>query len=226
MKVWVVGATSGIGAETAALLDDEFNCDVHTSGLDADVTDRRLLARFFMEHGPFDGLIYCAGINHLDWSEDLDLDVMAKLHDVNVIGCLNVLQACKFTSPSSPLKRVVVVGSDAAWKPMRTSVAYNSSKAALHAMVQVIARERANEEFAINVVAPGLVNGTPMTEYVFEQTKKIRGWDDDALMSYMLAQIPMGRPAEPYEVAEVVCCVLLLETPYLNGAIIPVNGGR
>src|SRR5262245_802777 len=224
MKVWVVGGSSGIGAATADLLAGEFTCEVEVSGIDTDVRDRRLLSAFFKRYGPFEGLVYCAGINHLNWSEELELDIFSALHDVNVIGLINVLQACSFTR--SGLQRVVVVGSDAAWKPMRTSTAYNSSKAALHAAVQCIARERAGEEFAINVVAPGLVADTAMTEYVMKRTQVIRGWTEDSLMEYMLGQIPLGRPAEPYEIAEVICCILLLETPYLNGAVIPVNGGR
>jgi len=224
MNVWVIGATSGIGAEVADMLESEFDCEVVGTGEGVDVTHQQKLKLFFRENGPFDGLVYCAGINHLDWVESLDLDWVDKLLHVNTVGLLNVLQACNISS--GLLKRVVVVGSDAAWRPMRTSTAYNSSKAALHAMVQCIARERAGEEFAINVVAPGLVAGTPMTEYVFERTKKIRGWTEDSLLEYSLGQIPLGRPAEPREIAEVICCVLLLETPYLNGAIIPVNGGR
>src|SRR5215831_19784051 len=106
MNVWVVGGTSGIGEATADLLTSEFDCEVKVSGIETNVTDRRELNEFFKRYGPFDGLVYSAGINHLDWSEDLDLDIVAKLHDVNVIGLLNVLQACNFTSVSSALSRV------------------------------------------------------------------------------------------------------------------------
>jgi 2,3-dihydro-2,3-dihydroxybenzoate dehydrogenase len=74
------------------------------------------------------------------------------------------------------VKRVVVVGSDAAWREMRTSVAYCASKAALHQAVRVIARERASEEFAINVVAPGMTEPTGMQEYVDESVPMIRKW--------------------------------------------------
>ena len=64
-----------------------------------------------------------------------------------------------------------------------------------------------------------------MTRYVANRTAVVRGWTEDSLDDYMVAQIPMGRPASPEEIAEVIEDVLNSNV-YLNGAIIPVNGAR
>jgi NAD(P)-dependent dehydrogenase (short-subunit alcohol dehydrogenase family) len=106
---------------------------------------------------------------------------------------------------------------------------YNASKAALHETIRCIARERASDRFSINVLAPGLVEDTEMTKYVYQRSVEIRGRFDteDDLDRYMLEGIPMDRAAEPEEIAEVVWWLLTApHIQYLNGAIIPMNGGR
>jgi NAD(P)-dependent dehydrogenase (short-subunit alcohol dehydrogenase family) len=218
VKVWVIGGTSGIGLACANTLQTA-GYPVSRSGSEVDVRDGKILSAYAATEGPFYGLIYSAGINHLDWSEELDCERAAEVYDINVLGLVRALQAAE------GVERVVVIGSDAAWRPMRTSLAYNASKAALHEAVRVVARERAHSSFTINVVAPGLTLPTQMTDYVMHRTKEVRGWEIDQTWDYMLAGIPMGRPADPIEVAHVVRDVFEAP-PYLNGAIIPVNGGR
>jgi NAD(P)-dependent dehydrogenase (short-subunit alcohol dehydrogenase family) len=109
---------------------------------------------------------------------------------------------------------------------MRTSVAYCASKAALHQAVRVIARERASDNFAINVVAPGITEPTGMQRYVDDKVPRIRKWSPEMARKYEESQIPMKRRATVSEIAAVAVTILLNPTPYLNGAIIPVNGGR
>lgn len=222
MRTWVVGGTSGIGKACATVLRSAGHV-VAATGSEVDVREARILGTYARERGPFDALVYSAGINYLEWCEDLDIEEATNVYNVNVLGLIRVLHA--MAEGDCFPERCVVIGSDAAWKPLRTSVAYNASKAALHAAVQCIARESASEDFAINVVAPGLTESTGMTEYVRLRTQKIRGWTLDALDEYMVGQIPLGRPAQPVEIAYVVRDVLESST-YLNGAIIPVNGGR
>jgi NAD(P)-dependent dehydrogenase (short-subunit alcohol dehydrogenase family) len=218
VKVWVIGGTSGIGEACAKLLGNA-GYPVAATGSEIDVRDGKLLATYAETRGPFYGIIYSAGVNHLQWSEKLIPSAAADVYDVNVLGLVRALQA------SPEVERVVVIGSDAAWRPMRTSLAYNASKAALHAAVQCIARERAHGSFCINVVAPGLTHPTEMTDYVLSRTRETRGWEPREAWDYMIAGIPLGRPATPVEVAQVVRDVFEAP-PYLNGAIIPVNGGR
>jgi 3-oxoacyl-[acyl-carrier protein] reductase len=220
MNCWIVGGTSGIGA---AIFDhlcktSEAQDQIFATGHDIDVRDQNALHLAARRMEPVQFLVYCAGDNYLDWSDRIDPQAMLDIYDVNCVGLIRTIRAC----PN--LVKVVVIGSDAAWRPMRTSIAYNASKAALHAAVQCIARERASDDFVINVVAPGLISGTDMTQYVYGRTEQLR--PDVDIHSYMQDQIPIGRMGEPYEVAEVVRSLLALETPYLNGAIIAMNGAR
>jgi NAD(P)-dependent dehydrogenase (short-subunit alcohol dehydrogenase family) len=200
--------------------------DVITTGREVDVRNQNALFTFLGAQkrrsikSSISHLVYSAGITGLDWSMSIEPEEMIHIYEVNVVGLVNVLQMLPM------VKRVVVVGSDAAWRPMRTSLAYCASKAALHMAVQVVARERASDEFAINVVAPGMTEPTAMQKYIDNVVPEIRKWDPNEARHYEESQIPMRRRATTKEVASVVIGTLLAPTNYLNGAIIPVNGGR
>lgn len=223
MKIWVVGGTSGIGHACVVLLNNAGHRAVAT-GRKIDVRSSKLLRDYANENGPFEGLVYSAGVNYLEWSDQLDLEQAADLYDINTLGLVRTIQVLRDEFVDR-LQRVVVVGSDAAWRPMRTSLAYCASKAALHMAAACIAREFAGENFSINVVAPGLVDDTEMTKQVIAETEAVRGWAPEATVDYMVGGIPMGRPADAVEVAMVVRDVIE-SPPYLNGAVIPVNGAR
>jgi NAD(P)-dependent dehydrogenase (short-subunit alcohol dehydrogenase family) len=221
---WVIGGTSGIGKACVNVLREAPMNNVIATGREVDVRNQDSLLAFLGRKkefkGPVSHLIYSAGINRLEWSMEVSDKEMLDLYHVNVVGLINVLQVIP------TVRRVVVIGSDAAWREMRTSVAYCASKAALHQAVRVIARERASEDFAINVVAPGITGPTGMQRYIDKAVPNIRKWSPEMARRYEESQIPMKRRANVGEIAAIAVTVLLNPTPYLNGAIIPVNGGR
>lgn len=218
MKVWTIGGTSGIGlAVHKRLLADGIHASLATGENEVDVRSQFALDQFAESHSPIDAVVYSAGINYLDWSDSIDLGRSRDLYDVNVLGLLRALRAVQTAV------RCVVIGSDAAWRPMRTSAAYCGSKAALDMTVKVIARERAAEGFVINTIAPGKVAETGMTEYTDLRSAELR--PDMDHIEYQAGQIPSGEFLTADDVAEVVVSTLTA-TPHLNGATIPVTGGR
>jgi 3-oxoacyl-[acyl-carrier protein] reductase len=92
-------------------------------------------------------------------------------------------------------------------------VNYAASKAGLVGMARSIARELGGRNITANVVAPGFVD-TDMTSVLA----------DDLKATY-LKQIPAGRFAEPTEVAAAVTWLAADDAGYINGAVIPVDGG-
>ena len=209
--VWIVGAEGGIGRFCCGYLHPH---RMFTNYIDVTLSVEEIMKQL----GDYEPsvLVYAAGVNHLDWSDRIDPERMLYVYNVNVVGLLRCIQA------APKLSTVVVIGSDAARRPMRTSAAYNASKAAVEAAVKCIARER--PELRINVVAPGLIEGTAMTQYVYKRTAQLRpGFD---LGSYMTDGIPAGRAGTVREVAEVVEWLVNKAPDYLTGSVIEVNGGR
>ena len=91
--------------------------------------------------------------------------------------------------------------------------AYAAAKAGVIALSWNIAKEFGGRGIRSNAVAPGPVH-SPMTARL-----------SDTEMSQLVAQIPLGRAAEPVEVAEVIAFLLSDAASYVNGATVDINGG-
>ena len=228
---WVIGGTSGIGEATAKWLSDE-GADVAVTGEDCDVRSLSHLeaSRRNLEGGldSLSGIVFCAGSNHLEWigaSADSGVGIRTVL-DTNLLGFINVLEvvAAQPLRDERPLS-VVAVSSDAARRPMRTSIAYCASKAGLDMAVKVAARELGPFGWRINAVSPGMTDETGMQEYVDEMVPLVRGWDAAKTMAYERSQEVIPGRVHKDEVAELISQTLF-GPEHLNGAIIEINGGR
>lgn len=185
--------------------------------------DSAQIERTIRTYGLPDAVVYSVGVNELEWSYKLERESFERLMTVNVWGFVNVLQALQSTKvPYS----VLAVTSDAAVRPMRTSMAYCASKAALNQVIRVASREMAFEGWRINGIAPGKVEGTEMTRYVDETVLQLRAWTKEHAEAYELASSPIGRKLWPAEIAAAACDILLSDAAGWTGDIISVNGGR
>jgi NAD(P)-dependent dehydrogenase (short-subunit alcohol dehydrogenase family) len=219
VKTWVIGGTSGIGAAVAGMISGSV-----ATGKEVSVCYLDKMEGFYAEHGGFDNVVYSAGVNYLMRLDDFRPNTAGYVYDVNTLGFMRLLSIVANASYSSPCRSIVAISSDAAVRPMRTSIAYCASKAALDMAVRVGARELA-PAVRVNAVSPGMVEGTKMTEYIDQTVPKVRAWTPEEARAYEQSQIPMRRRATTNEVAHMVAAVLF-GPEYLTGAIIPVNGGR
>lgn len=225
---WVIGDSSGIGEATAELLNT-VGYDM-TSTPELDVRDPKsvgaacdqVLSGLGMDERLC--VVYSAGVNELEWIQDLSEHAIAEIFNVNVLGFMRVLNGLACHKELQNV-RMVAVSSDAGSRPLRTSIAYCASKAALDMAVKVAAREMADRDWRVNAIAPGMIDGTKMTKYIDHQVPLIRGWSALEALEYEMAQAVIKRRGAPIEVAQMI--LQLLDGPdYLNGAILPLNGGR
>jgi len=131
--------------------------------------------------------------------------------DTNLTGVFNV---CKSASASiSDGGRIVSLSSVAAFLGFFGQANYAAAKAGVVGLTKVLSRELARRNVTVNAVAPGVV--------LTEMGKSI----PDESRAEMLKQIPLGRFAEPREVADVVLFLCSDMASYVTGQTIHVNGG-
>lgn len=221
-NLWVIGGTSGIGEAIAnmAIKSGQFD-EVLATGIEHDVRVSSLLMELYHNDGPFSHFVYSAGINDLDYIQRMGHNRIKDIFDTNVFGFMRLLSLVTSMQKSG---RVLAISSDAAVRPMRTSMAYCSSKAALDMTVKCAARELA-PSWQINALSPGMTAPTHMQQYIDETVPELRGWGHMEAREYETSQIPMGRRAHVDEVAEMALSILHAPE-YLTGSIVTMNGGR
>lgn len=230
MKTLIIGTgTGGIGDEVEDVLIydrdlQEEEIEYHCPTIEQlDVRDQASIDTYMMNFGPFDEIVYSAGVSQLKWIQDLNWRDIDKVLDVNVAGAILVAAAHSKLFPEHPEVRYAVIVSDAAHTPMRGSISYCVSKAAAEMAVRCMARELA-PSWTVVGISPGVVEGTAMTEALAKEIPEFRGWTEDQAREYE-GTPPIGRRVTKREVALTV--LFALTGPQaLNGSILTINGGK
>jgi 3-oxoacyl-[acyl-carrier protein] reductase len=133
---------------------------------------------------------------------------------VHVGGTFTVSQAALPFLPDDGTGRIINVTSAAGLVGTIGQVNYGAAKAAIVGITKSLARELARLKITVNAVAP--LAATPMTE-------NIRG--NEKLAALTLARIPLGRWAEPDEIAPTFVYFASDAASYVTGQVLPVDGG-
>ena len=118
----------------------------------------------------------------------------------------------------------VIVNTASCWggkAPGPNHAIYCMTKVAIASLTQCMGMDHAHQNIRINAVCPNEVN-TPMLRTGFE----IRGLDPDYAISDLGKTVPMGRIAEPEDIADVVMFLASDDARYMTGALVEVNGGK
>ena len=116
---------------------------------------------------------------------------------------------------------IVNVGSCWGLYPGPAHAAYCTSKAAVASFTQCLGRDHAAEGIRVNAVCPNEVN-TPMLRTGFER----RGFNPDTAIEELNRTVPLGRIAEPEDIADVIFFLTTDAARYIAGSAIEVNGAK
>lgn len=238
----VTGGNTGIGAATSRLLATRGWAvavnfvtaagDAHAVvaeivaeggqalAIEADVTDAASVASMFArcdaELGRVKGLVNCAGLVGMRGRfVDVPDAMVRQVFDVNLFGAMACIrEAIPRMSTASGGSGGAIVnissGLSTTGAP-NVEIHYAMSKAALNCLTLGLSQELAGEGIRVNTVSPGATR---------------TGMPDEAILTAAAMSIPMGRCAEPNEIAEAIAWLLSDQSSYVAGAYLRVGGGK
>lgn len=244
-RVIVTGAASGMGRATAHLFADE-GARVAVVDLDpervlavtdeirsvhgddaaidvvCDVADhdslKALVARVAQAFGGIDVVINNAGISLINSAfqdEETYEANWARTLDVNLTAHSRLIRlALPFLREAEGGGRIVNIASTESIVVTAGLAAYAATKAGVVGLTKSFAVELGRHGVNVNCICPGPIN-TGMTS----------GIDDEAKSLYAKRRVPLRRYGDPEEVAQMTLSLCLPAASFLNGAIVPVDGG-
>ncbi len=186
-------------------------------GVRCDVTDQQSVDSAFdtieAELGKVEVLVSNAGITDDTLLMRMSEDSFTRVVDANLTGAYRVAKRATAGMLRAKYGRMVFISSVVAFGGAPGQANYAASKAGLMGLARSIARELGSRNITANVVAPGFID-TDMTAVMTEARK-----------ADILSSVPAKRYGTPAEVAEVVRFLASDAAAYVNGTVLPVDGG-
>jgi len=184
-RVWLVGASSGIGRATAqalhaqgalvivsardqAALEGFVNQHPGAQAQVLDVTDATAVQRAaeaLFAQGALDAVVYCAGHYRAMTADQLDLPDLLRHNQVNYLGALHVLDAVLprlLAQPIGARGHISLMASVAGYRGLPNSLAYGPTKAALINLAEALYLDLHHQGVGVSLINPGFVE-TPLT---------------------------------------------------------------
>jgi gluconate 5-dehydrogenase len=166
--------------------------------------------------GRIDGVVNCAGIeeNFID-AREMSLEIFEQTMNTNVTGSFLIARAAGRLMVPQGSGSIVLIGSILSAVGYGGNAAYTASKGAVLQLGKALAVDWSKYGVRVNVIGPGPV-ATPMSAESLQ---------DPVKSAWMKERIPIGRPANPNEIAKACAFLLSDEASFVTGAFIPVDGG-
>lgn len=176
--------------------------------VDADSTEKALQG--LLEAGPIQILVNNAGIHNDAPLVGMNHEQWKQVVDVSLNGFFNVTQPLMMPMMRTRWGRVINLSSVAAVMGNRGQANYAAAKSGLHGASRSLAIEMASRGVTVNVIAPGIIQGS-MSEESFDSER-------------IKQLVPMKRAGKPEEVASLVSFLASEESGYISAQVISING--
>ena len=240
-RILVIGASSGIGAQTAVTLS-EHGANVILAARRGDrlrevmerlapgehaydtldVNEVELIGEkigaLVRERGKLDGMVYAAGIGLELPLRDLSYKRALPFFQTNYFGFLESVRQVSKRGRYNSGMHIVAISSVASMTGQSANTVYSATKAAVDASIRCMAKELADKGICINSVAPSMIEA--QMYYGFLERN---GNGSEAQQKLLNRQyLGIGKTTD---VANAVCFLLSPESRFITGIALPVDGG-
>ena len=211
----ITGAARGIGNVIAQLFLDQGARVLTPTRQDLDLSSNESIDRYCAHiDQSVDIIVNNAGINVLAAADEFEDTELTEMLQVTLVAPMRLLRALSPGMAQRGYGRIVNISSIWSEVSKQRRFVYSTTKAGVNGMTRALAVELASSGVLVNAVAPGFVN-----------TELTRKNNSDEAIGQISASIPVGRLAEPGEIAEVVAFLCSQRNSYMTGQTIFVDGG-
>jgi NAD(P)-dependent dehydrogenase (short-subunit alcohol dehydrogenase family) len=212
------------GEEALAAVAEELGADHLALDVTAPDAAERLLHR---AGGRVDVLVNNAGTSAVRPLEEITDEDFEQQWQLNVMASLRLMRACAPAMAERGWGRIVNVASSSGKRPSGTNVAYSVTKAAQLSLSRSFADAYAARGVLVNAVAPGPVGSSLWTAPggLADQQAQAKGISREEALEAARSRVPLGRLAEPDEIAAVIVFLCSERASNVAGAAWSVDGG-
>lgn len=210
-KIVLFGGTGGLGERLAQYFSSDYNVG-KVGSKDVDVGSPSDVADFLQSSEP-DIIINMSGYNHSSFLHKYvdDMDEIEHMIDVNIWGNIHILNEALPLMRKNGYGRIILASSVLSTKTMLGTSIYSASKSFLDTMVRVAAAENASKGITINTIRMGYFAGG----LTYKMPEEVQG--------AVREQIPSKQFGNIVDLYKLIKCII--DTEYINGANIDINGG-
>lgn len=213
--ILITGGSKGIGnAIKNELLLNGYTC-VSPTRNELDISSKDSIKKYFANTSvEFYGLINNAGINILGEIETISDKNINDIISINLTAPLLLIKCVLHSMKKNREGRIINISSIWGVRSKEYRTLYSATKFGINGITKSLARELAPYNILVNSVAPGYVN-TEMTRVNVPEN----------IQKSIKAEIPLGRFAEPEEIAKLIVFLLSNENTYITGQTHIIDGG-
>lgn len=215
-KVLITGGSRGIGKAVADKFRSEGYEVIAPGREELNLSDAASIEAYIEKNKDicFDAIVNNAGCNDINEITEITDEEMDNMIAVNLVAPIRLLRGFVGNMKKAKYGKIVNIGSIWAVVSKSGRCVYSATKNGIHGVTNTLAVELAPHNILVNTVCPG-----------FTLTELTRKNNTQEQIDSICEEIPMGRMAEPEEMAEVIYFLCSEQNTYVTGQKIAVDGG-
>jgi 3-oxoacyl-[acyl-carrier protein] reductase len=213
--VLLTGASRGIGAAIYKKLKTDYNLIIPERE-ELDLADNSSIDAFIKKHKNIkvDIIINNAGINFPQWIEEMSDENIETTVQINLVAPIRLIRGFVGNMKKNHWGRIINISSIFGIVARGKQVLYSATKHGINGVTQALALELAKDNILVNSICPGFTK----TDLVIKKNSAEK-------IALLEKDIPLGRLAEPKEIAELVEFLISDRNTYITGSSVVIDGG-